>query len=231
MSSPLLKEVMLLAGLLLVSSSLAGAGQVQEQTQGLRQDTRRTQRGQGPHRGHGATLTPVDGGGDGDDTSDLPLIYTDVQIQYFDFCETELLSDEVIDDGIISQDDFASKLAEFCETFTVDNVAGFQCPEDRFSSLDVNLQLIFAFGVCRDDDPMVTQLQCLQGLLNVDGMGMEFGYMVTTETMPVVEMDVYQLCFRLFPFVFRKFPVWKVRCVSLLLQFLTLFFVFSRRTI
>jgi hypothetical protein len=235
--SPLLKDLLLVAALFLVTPSLAGS--VQGQTRrSLRQDSRRTNK---QNRG------PDPRGGKGDQAGFSGLFdkhaqvdttpqydYTDVQVEYFAFCEAELLSDDVIGDGLISQSDFANTLADLCDKFMVGTIAGFQCPQPRFSSLDVKLQLIFAFGVCRDDDPMVTQMQCLRGLKDVDGMGMEIGYMVTPETRPVVEMDVRQLCFRLFPFVFRKFPVCRVEgryqsCCQLS-QFLTLFFAFRRTT-
>jgi hypothetical protein len=293
MGSPLLKELLLLAVLLVITPSLSG--QVQGPTQRWRQDPRRTNEGakrgrgggapsgynalqasavadvgegfaipavndggEGLKRGRGggapggngalhqasaveqrgpavvggsasntATITPITPVYDGGDvpvgrTPTMPLQYTNPQIEYFKYCETELLSDEVIGDGKISQNEFASKLVDFCEYFSV---GGFQCPERRYSSLGVDLQLIFATGVCPDTDTKPIRMACLQGLANMNGLGFEFGYMVTAETMPEVQMDVQQLCVDLLPFIFGKFPVWKVGCQ--LSQFLTNFFAFS----
>ena len=151
-------------------------------------------------------FAPVDF--DGNDLGRTPLQFTRVQTDYIGFCQAEFLSEDVMGDGIISQTDFASTLVDLCEAFTVDTGAG--CPQSIFSSLAVKLQLIFAFGICPDDDPVLARMKCLQGLANMDRMGMEIGYMVTPETPEKVQMDVNQLCFRLFQYSFRKFPVWKV---------------------
>ena len=107
-------------------------------------------------------------------------------------------------DGIISQNEFASKLVDFCDHFMVDNIAGYECPEDRFSSLDVDLQLIFVYSLCPEDDTDQERAACIDSLRGLDSAGIEFGYIVTPETMPMVSEDVEHLCFGLFPFVFRK---------------------------
>jgi hypothetical protein len=129
---------------------------------------------------------------------------SDTQIQYFQYCRRELLSEDVLGDGMISQNDFARKLSSFCQEFDVDTVAGHPCPEDRFTSLPAELQLTFAFAVCPAEDGRDAQMECLEKLDSLNGMGSEFGYIVTAETMPEVEYDVEELCFGIFPYIFRK---------------------------
>ena len=129
---------------------------------------------------------------------------SDTQIQYFQYCRRELLSEDVLGDGMISQNDFARKLSAFCQEFDVDTVAGHACPEDRYSSLPAELQLTFAFAVCPAEDGKDEQMECLEKLDSLNGMGNDFGYIVTNETMPEVEYDVEELCFGIFPYLFRK---------------------------
>lgn len=211
-----MKEVLLLTALVLVTPSLAD--QVEGQTQRLRQDTRRAvnvgNRGRGngvPNVDSSSLVAPLSSRAAVFDPAlydATPHEYTDVQVEFLEFCEAELLDkDGKAGDGIISQKDFADTVVDLCETFPSKTFA--ECPRRRFSALDVKLELIFAFGVCPDDDPMVNRMTCLQGLKNLDGFGMEIGYMVTSETIVEAEEDVAQLCFRLFEYFFRKFHVWK----------------------
>ena len=131
-------------------------------------------------------------------------LYSALQIEYFALCRQNLLSQPIISDGIISQNEFAEKLVEFCGTFTTQTIAGFKCPQPDFTSLPVRLQLIFAYAVCPPQEGKASQKKCLDSLDSLSGMGLDFGYIVTDETMPSVVEDVDHLCFGLFPFIFRK---------------------------
>jgi hypothetical protein len=151
--------------------------------------------------------------------------YSDLQQEYFIFCTDELLSDAVVGDGIISQNDFGDKLVQFCETFTVPSMASsHQCPANRFTSLPVEVQLIFSYAVCPDDEEESVQMECLDSLDSLNGMGAEFGYIVSQETMPQVQVTVENLCIELFPFVFRKFSCILDRIHSMLFL-IALFFI------
>jgi hypothetical protein len=140
---------------------------------------------------------------------DGSAIYSTAELEFFNACNGELLSDSVLGDGIISQTEFAGKLEQFCEAFTVPVQAGvhFACPGNRFTALSVPLQLLFSETICREDDPMQTRMECLDGLASLNGMGADFGYIVTPETMPEVQMEVENLCLKLLPFIFRKFII------------------------
>ena len=130
--------------------------------------------------------------------------YTVQEEEYFAYCREELTSDDVTADGIISQNEFADKLVDFCGHFMVDNIAGHRCPLNRFSSLDVDLQLVFVFALCPEDDPEDQRVACVNSLRSLDDAGIEFGYIVSPETMTEVAEDVEHLCSGLFSFVFRK---------------------------
>ena len=131
--------------------------------------------------------------------------YTLQQEQYLNYCRDELTSDEVTADGIISQNEFADKLVDFCDHFMVDNIGGYKCPLNRFSSLDVDLQLTFVFELCPEDETEDQRMDCVKSLQSLDDAGIEFGYIVSPETMTKVSEDVEHLCFDLFDFVFRKY--------------------------
>jgi hypothetical protein len=139
--------------------------------------------------------------------------FTDRQQDFFTYCRATLLSEAVLGDGLISQRDFTENLVLFC---AMENVAGFQCPENQFSSLPKDLQLVFAFAVCPEGDGSDLQMKCLDGLDSLDEVGTEFGYIATDETMVDVELDVEIMCSRLFSFVLRKLisEFWVLQHVS-----------------
>ena len=130
--------------------------------------------------------------------------YSDSEQDFFNFCTEELLSDAVVGDGIISQNDFGDKMGLFCRTFTAPTFTNVDCPATTFTSLSVDVQLIFLIAVCPEDEGKTAQMDCLHSLDSLNGMGADFGYIVSSEMMPEVENTVENLCFELVPVVFGK---------------------------
>ena len=146
--------------------------------------------------------------------------FSELQLEYFETCTETFLSDKVVGDGIISQNDFTEHLVQFCETYSAPEMTEFpfQCPDNSFTSLPVDVQLIFTYGVCKTDKGYPHQMKCLESLDSLSEMGADFGYIVTPETRTDVEVSVENLCFNLFPIVFRKssqpFPLYYDLMVS-----------------
>jgi hypothetical protein len=132
---------------------------------------------------------------------------------FLDTCRRDFKSKSVVDDGIISQNDFSTEYVALCEHFTVDNDATFQCPEPDFTALPVSIQLVFAFALCPESDPMSQRKECVASLDSLSQMETEFGFIATSDRFEQVSEDVEQLCFGLFPFVFRK--LFLLLCVQL----------------
>ena len=107
-----------------------------------------------------------------------------------------LLDDKITEDERIDQSDFAEMLSMFCHKFHAWSVAGYNCPDDRWSDLPGELKRIFASGLCPEEDK---KLDCLAS----DGRDSDidnYFIAVTTSTSPVVEAEVQDICFEVFPF-------------------------------
>lgn len=123
-------------------------------------------------------------------------------------CVSELLSDSVLFDGIISQKEFAGGMNKFCQLFTASAMAldpAFACPNDEFYSLPTGVQLLFSEVICGKEDTMQTRMKCLDDLRDLNSMGYDYGYIVTDEKMADVQMGVDNMCINLMPFVFSKY--------------------------
>lgn len=68
--------------------------------------------------------------------------------EYVNGCKSYLTSQDVVADGIITQDEFVDFLIMQCRAEDI-------CPKDtklRFEQLDINLQLKFVMGICSHED-------------------------------------------------------------------------------
>jgi hypothetical protein len=127
--------------------------------------------------------------------------YSETQILFIGSCTDSFLSDAVLQDGILSQKDFAAGLVGFCKTYT--NPLQVGC-EKTFTQLSIQVQLLFANAVCPIEGGMQAQMDCVKDLDTLNEMGTDFGYIVSQEMMPQVEMNVENMCISLIPFVFSK---------------------------
>ena len=114
------------------------------------------------------------------------------QAEFVEQCTSALLSDDTLDDGIISQDEFADFLTGYCISLNV-------CDPDTeldFDNLSVELQLVFVWSICDQPEDLERE-RCLDSLKD---MGGRFGYDMSAETFSIVEMEVKQLCFQAYPY-------------------------------
>jgi hypothetical protein len=127
--------------------------------------------------------------------------YSETQILFISSCTDSFLSDSVVEDGILSQKEFAAELVVFCKTYTNPLQGG--C-EKTFTQLSAQVQLLFANEVCPIKKGMQGQMDCVKDLDTLNVMGTDFGYIVSPGRMPKVEMKVENMCISLIPFVFSK---------------------------
>lgn len=121
------------------------------------------------------------------------LQFSDVERQYLSECENTLLGASVIDDGLISQQDFATAFNDFCSKFS----AGGDCPQGRFRTLPSTVQYLFFEAVC---ETMPFPEQCAHRLNSLNSM--PFGYIVSDETVSEVQLHVEKLCIEMMDHVF-----------------------------
>lgn len=122
--------------------------------------------------------------------------YSQTELEYFQNCENLFLSDSVVGDGLISQKDFASTFDTLCSRYST----GGSCKTFGFNSLASNLQTTFFEAVC---STMEDSMACASNLRSLNSM--DFGYIVSSETMPQVQMRVETFCLELLEDVFGKF--------------------------
>lgn len=108
------------------------------------------------------------------------------QSDFVDQCSAALLSDDVIQDGLISQDEFAAFLSNYCAQANLCD-AGSQVD---FTELSMQLQLSFVLLICDQPEESEREL-CLDSLID---SGEEFGYNVSEETNVDMEQEVGELC-------------------------------------
>lgn len=113
------------------------------------------------------------------------------QAEFVEQCTFVLLSDDTVDDGLISQDEFADFLSGYCIFLNV-------CDPDTefdFESLSVQLQLAFVLFICDQPEDLERE-RCLDSL---NDMGEQFGYDMSAETFSSLELEVKQLCSQAYP--------------------------------
>lgn len=125
------------------------------------------------------------------------LQFSDIERQYLSECENTLLGASVVEDGLISQQDFATAFTDFCSKFS----AGADCPQGRFRTLPSTVQYLFFEAVC---ETMPLPEQCAHRLNSLNSM--PFGYIVSDETVTQVQMHVEKLCIEMMDHVFIDKP-------------------------
>ena len=113
-------------------------------------------------------------------------------------CAERLLSREVTDDNVISRDDFASFLRNYCISQDV-------CPNDidlRFHHLNLLVQLAFVDPICSvlSSD----KIKCLNQLVVQWGGGgpnSDYGYNITSNNRRNVEQEIIKLCGHIYTLV------------------------------
>jgi hypothetical protein len=138
---------------------------------------------------------PMVAGAAGQGAGARKLQYSDPERQYLSACENTLLGASIIDDGLISQQDFATAFNDFCSKFS----PGADCPQGRFRALPQSVQYLFFEAVC---ETMPLPEQCAQRLSSLNSM--PFGYIVSDETVPEVQLQVEKLCIDMMDHVFSK---------------------------
>jgi hypothetical protein len=119
-------------------------------------------------------------------------VAVDQETVFVDECTSFLLSDDTLDDGLISQDEFASFLSDYCILLGV-------CSADtelEFQNLSVELQLSFLLFIC-DQPQELEREECLDSFVSEGG---EFGYDLSLNEFAVVETEVEQLCSQSFQY-------------------------------
>ena len=106
---------------------------------------------------------------------------------FMDQCTASLLSDAVVADDLISQDEFTQFLSEYCVQQQV-------CEESTsldFTNLSVELQLAFVLFICNEPTE-VERKRCLQELV---ADGEPFGYNVQEEEeRDILDTELQELC-------------------------------------
>jgi hypothetical protein len=124
----------------------------------------------------------------------MQLAVLDQETDFVDECKSFLLSDDTLDDGLISQDEFANFLTEYCISLNVCDNAG--VTNFEFQNLSVELQLSFLLFIC-DQPQDLERKKCLDSLVNEGG---EFGYDLSVNEFALVEMEIEQLCSQSFQY-------------------------------
>lgn len=124
--------------------------------------------------------------------------YTDAEIKYLTECQSTFLGESIISDGLITQQEFAGSYDSLCMEYS----SASNCGTGEFSSLASSLQNIFFEGVC---SPMQDPAKCANDLITIGGIN--FGYIVSKEIMPEVQVHIADLCVEMKDLVFCKFLV------------------------
>lgn len=102
-------------------------------------------------------------------------------------CNTKLLSDETIQDSLISQKDFALFLKEF--SISIGDPRSYT----SYYELNVPLQLDFVWAICPTSLGNDEKRSCLHSLL-LNNVGNEFGLTVSDDKIETVKQTIENLC-------------------------------------
>jgi hypothetical protein len=114
--------------------------------------------------------------------------------EFVSYCESWFLSSQKdISKAFVSQGDLVDFLVETCHIFDEEDVPEFDCPAPTFTSIAVDVQLVFVKHLCnvKVGEEMV---KCLKSIVEA---GNEFGYGVDLTKSPFAE----ELCCGLLPFL------------------------------
>ena len=98
--------------------------------------------------------------------------------QYLAFCQEQLLSDDVAGDGLISQNDIGNFAKNLCGIMDDKDLPDLSCPTPEFTNLSVEVQLLFVWFICPQDDDL-SVLSCLVDFVT---SGLNFGYELESST-------------------------------------------------
>jgi hypothetical protein len=139
-----------------------------------------------------------DGGDNIFDHGETAVINT--EDQYLAFCQERLLSDEVAGDGLISQKDIANFAEALCDILDDEDLPDLTCPTPEFTNLSVEVQLLFVWFICPQDDDLGV-ISCLADFVT---SGFDFGYeQVESGTEEETAADVLGFCCSLIPKLVR----------------------------
>jgi hypothetical protein len=111
------------------------------------------------------------------------------EVQFVNDCSTELLTDSVLEDKMISQIEFTATYFHLC-TNPIFGLSG--CSQDAtFETLGKDIQFAFASDICHDKSST-----CLKNLINLSKATNEVGYVVSSQT-AVVQNLVNNICVEL----------------------------------
>ena len=106
---------------------------------------------------------------------------------YVESCRSYLLAPETVEDGLVSQSDFAAFLLEHCRSQ--------QLCQHRFrlvfENLDVSIQLKFINGICRYGAEVSDRFECILELNSMYVEGNRFGFLTGD---PQLEWRVEEMC-------------------------------------
>ena len=137
------------------------------------------------------TDTPGDDEDETDNIFDVPVIESETE--FLVHCREELTSASVVEDGIVSQEEFAGFFEFVCDVMDGEKLPDFGCPTPNFDDLSLRVQLTFAYFLCGGTDDLIT---CLNDFKST---GEDFGFDATFPEK--VEGDVLGVCCALFPFL------------------------------
>ena len=106
--------------------------------------------------------------------------------EFIDSCTARLLSDDSVADNLISQEEFALLLSDYC----IEQGACKPGSTLDFENLSVEMQLAFVLFLC-NEPTQVEQQRCLEEL---NAMGGPFGYDLQIEEREVLDAEIAELC-------------------------------------
>jgi hypothetical protein len=152
-------------------------------------------KGKGSRKGYGkGNRRSTDSGDNIFDHGETAVILRE-EDQYLAFCQEQLLSDNVERGGLISQKDIANFAKTLCGIFDDEDVPELSCPTPEFSNLSVEVQLLFVWFICPQDDDL-SVISCLGSYLI---SGNDFGYELNSSTEEDTANDVLGFCCSLIP--------------------------------
>jgi len=122
----------------------------------------------------------------------MRIIYKPTQSEFVDECKIFLLSNPILDDNLISQEEIADFLSQHCASF------GFCEGDDTnldFHNLSIDLQIGVINSLCPGNSA-----ECLQSIdLSYESSGGLFGFEITENNREEIETSVENLCYLMYP--------------------------------
>lgn len=132
--------------------------------------------------------TPAPHSANGPDSDDSP---SGPKSDFLEYCNSWFLDGLTVGgSNFISQDDFVDFLVDTCGSFNDKELITFDCLAPSFSSVPINVQLVFVQQLCSSRPD---QISCLELLIN---SGNDFGY----SNGPAITGIVDELCCHLTPY-------------------------------